>query len=163
MIPTWKQKLLCTGCAAVLAAGLVPMAAWGGATEGSEPENATKFAAETPTNDAGVSDDDAQNAGKTETEGGTQTSDTNTPTDGVQPRAATRTRTATPAKTATKTTPPTPTMKAPSRAAPATPEKRATAPAPATRLTALERTVQTLTASPATIPTTPGRRSLTLK
>lgn len=84
MIPTWKQKLLCTGCAAVLAAGLVPMAAWGGATEGSEPENATTFAAETPTNDAGVSDDDAQNAGKTETEGGTQTSDTNTPTDGDQ-------------------------------------------------------------------------------
>lgn len=84
MIPTWKQKLLCTGCAAVLAAGLIPMAAWGGATEGSEQENATTFAAETPTNDAGVSGDGTQNDGKTEAEGDAQTSDANTPTDDDQ-------------------------------------------------------------------------------
>lgn len=82
MIPTWKQKLLCTGCAAVLAAGLIPMAAWGGATEEGEPESATTFSAETPTNDAGVSGDDTQNDGKTETEVDAQTSNTNTPTDG---------------------------------------------------------------------------------
>ncbi len=84
MIPTWKQKLLCTGCAAVLAAGLIPMAAWGGATEGSEPESATTFSAETPTNDAGVGDDGTQNGGKTETEGDAQSSNTNTPADGDQ-------------------------------------------------------------------------------
>lgn len=84
VIPTWKQKLLCTGCAAVLAAGLIPMAAWGGATEGSETENATTFSAETPTNDAGVSGDGIQNDGKTEAEGDAQTSNANTPADGDQ-------------------------------------------------------------------------------
>lgn len=84
MIPTWKQKLLCTGCAAVLAAGLIPMAAWGGATEGSEPESATTFSAETPTNDAGVNGDGTQNGDKTETEGDAQSSNTNTPADGDQ-------------------------------------------------------------------------------
>lgn len=83
MIPTWKQKLLCTGCAAVLAAGLIPMSAWGGA-DGVEPESATTFAAETPTNDTGVNSDGAQNDGETQPSDDVQASGTNTPTDGDQ-------------------------------------------------------------------------------
>ncbi|MFR1167895.1 MAG: hypothetical protein ACLSDQ_10080 [Adlercreutzia equolifaciens] len=73
MIPTWKQKLLCTGCAAVLAAGLVPMAAWGGATE--EVSRRTPDVRRRDADERrGRQRRRRQNAGKTETEGGTQTS-----------------------------------------------------------------------------------------
>lgn len=78
VIPTWKQKLLCTGCAAVLAAGLIPMAAWGGATEGSGDVAPAPQALEAE-NDAGVT-----TANETGTSDNTQTPGTDTPTGGDQ-------------------------------------------------------------------------------
>lgn len=78
VIPTWKQKLLCTGCAAVLAAGLIPMAAWGGATEGSGDVTPAPQALEAE-NDAGVT-----TANETGTSDNTQTPGTDTPTGGDQ-------------------------------------------------------------------------------